>query len=162
MKRFLMCFAVAFLVLAGHAASAKPAPRTLAEMIDVGKYFLQEKSIDDTHLRVVAKRFTDARVTAVAFKEELTTQEVLSEIDRRGFRPARVEELLAYGMRHFKEYNGKLLVAMGSPIKMRDGRRAYPCVTISGDQKYLDTCSDWSIGRWESEDDGAYYLVIPK
>jgi len=83
----------------------------------------------------------------------LSTKEVFEAIDKAGYRPATLEELLAFGQQNWKpeadpemltdeegllqHVNASQLYALGSPFTRSDGHRGVPCLGWDGGRRVL-------------------------
>ena len=90
--------------------------RSLEEMIAAGKYSTVSALIDSAHFSpsTEVKGKWNIVPKVVYFGEEMTTEDVLDELNRLGLQPAKIEALLAFGEKFAEEYVGNLLVALGS------------------------------------------------
>jgi hypothetical protein len=78
------------------------------------------------------------------FGEYLTTEEVVSKLDKEGYQPANLAELLTY-----KEWNGKdFVVALGSVWQNRSGGPGVVCLWSVVGRRGLDL--RWTGYRWYS------------
>ena len=131
-----------FLVLCGQATiekkvvdSSRPVftlvvdyGQPLAKMIEAGRY-------DSVHPAVTAKHFPIAgqgqRETAVEifhFNRVMSSDQVIAELDRVGYRPAQIEELLAIGAKKPELQRQFPIIALGSRWRDSYGYRHIPCL----------------------------------
>jgi hypothetical protein len=86
------------------------------------------------------------------------TDEVLAEMDHRGLRPARIEELLALGAKFPEEQKKFAIVALGSCRGKPDISSKFACLCGDGEGKrFLFLHS--GCGGWDQEE---RFLAVPK
>lgn len=126
------------------------APKTLTDMIVAGRYDLVEgQIIDEKYFPVNADRFTTKGLETIRFSHDVRgIEKILVEIDQRGFRPATVEELLAFGAENlapatYEDYSKKLyqgtVIALGTSCE-RFGARYSPFFTNKMIERRLALC----------------------
>jgi len=77
-------------------------------------------------------------VKLLCFRGLLTTEKILSKIDKKGYRPAEVFELLAFGAQHPELQRKFTIVALGTSAHQH--RHSYtPCLTGSTTIRRLET-----------------------
>ena len=113
MKRMLF-LAITSLVFAGSARADRPDVRTLADMIAAGHYGYVDELITARHFPVRPERFTTKNLQVIHYGAKLTSQDVLTDLECRGLRPAVIEELLAYAAEHPEAQKDHTIVAPGS------------------------------------------------
>jgi hypothetical protein len=101
---------------------------TPEQMIAAGRYDSVDGVITSAHFPVQGEGKVEREFVLVHFNEVMTTDEVLSELDRRGLRPAKIEELLALGATRPDLQREFLLEALGSSFKDDIGVHSYPCL----------------------------------
>jgi len=87
---------------------------TLEEMIAAGRYDTRNNNISAEHFPVQGTGKVDVELHLVHLGRDASTDAVLAELDRRGLRPARIEELLALGAKHPNLQKEFPIVALGS------------------------------------------------
>ena len=127
----------------------------------------------------VAKVFDSGDIIAKKKREDqnhpdsLTSKEVFEAIDEAGYRPATLEELLAYGKQCWKpdadpksltdeekllqRVNAPYIYALGSPFASSGGNRHVPYLGWNGGKRKLG--GDWLGNDWSS---GNRFLVLRK
>jgi len=95
---------------------------SLEAMIKAGHYDVIETDI-------TAKRFPLSGIGQVAFEPKLfhfnrniSSKDVIKEMEKQGFRPATIEDLLAYGAALPEEQRKFSIVALGSVTKINGDR----------------------------------------
>jgi hypothetical protein len=74
--------------------------RTLAEMIKAGNYKCANDDINATNFPVSGSGMVEREVVIFHFKKMTSLDEVITEMDNAGYRPAKIDELLALGEAH--------------------------------------------------------------
>lgn len=100
--------------------------RTLAEMVEVGKYDFVNDDITAEHFAVEGEGKHKVAVTLFHFNRYIESDEVIAEMDRQGFRPDNIEELLALGEQHPELQRMFLIVGLGSVWLNSNGKRNVP------------------------------------
>ena len=139
-------------IKAGGSREKQTSKESLSEakVFDIGDAIQKKKQADPRH------------------PDYLTTKEVFEAIDEAGYRPATIEDLLAYGRDHWKpdadpitltdeekllqRVNAPYIHALGSPFTLSGGSRYVPDLIWYGDGRRLDAYDlvyDWrSDGRF--------------
>ncbi len=133
--------------------------RTLADMITAGGYGWVDSDITEKHFPVKPERFTTSGLEIIHFNKWMTTAQVEAELDKRGIRPATIEELLAYGAENPEEQRKHFIIALGSSWVLPDGGRDVPYLFEDGDGRKLNLLWDRPGYRWRG---GALFLVVRK
>ena len=95
----------------------------LETMIEAGKYGMVDEEVTSKNFPVEGEDPVDEEVVIVQLDRKATTKEVEAELDKRGLRPARIEELLALGAAHHDLQRQYPIVALGSRCVLRGGER---------------------------------------
>ncbi len=118
---------------------------TLDQMIAAGSY-------DWTNSDITAKRFLLSGTGKVAFEpkifhfdRDISSENAIKEMEKDGFRPAKIEELLAYGAILPDEQRKHPIIALGSVAEI-GGFRFVPCLGSFGSERDLDLY--WWSGGW--------------
>lgn len=118
---------------------------TLDQMIAAGSY-------DWTNSDITAKRFLLSGTGKVAFEpkifhfdRDISSENAIKEMEKDGFRPAKIEELLAYGAILPDEQRKHPIIALGSVAEV-GGVRHVPCLDSYDSERDLDL--DWWGGAW--------------
>lgn len=114
--------------------------RTLQKMISAGNY-------DWTNSNIIAKNFpispemTGKKVEVSAnifhFNKEISSEDAISEMDKAGYRPATLAELLALGEAQPELQRQFPIIALGSVWHRAAGRRYVPCLGVVGVKRGL-------------------------
>lgn len=122
---------------------------SLEQMIAAGKY-------DWSYSEITAKRFPLKGIGKVElepklfyFGREMSSDDVIAEMDKEGFRPCTIEELLAIGEQHPELQRKFPLVALGSVSEI-NGDRDVAYLHSDGSGRYPNLV--WFDGGWDDFD----------
>ncbi len=125
---------------------------TLEQMIAAGNYDWKN---DD----ITAKRFPLSGTGKVGFEPKLfhfdrdiSSENAIKEMEKDGFRPAKIEELLAYGAALPEEQRKYPIVALGSVAEI-GGDRSVACLSRRGSERFL-------LLHWFDDDWSRYYRFL--
>lgn len=129
--------------------------KSLNEMIEAGDYsWISEIN---QHFTVSGKGHAKIVVELLYFDDSITTSEIHAEMDNRGLRPAKIEELLALGAWLPKEQIKFPIIAIGSVWESpNSGNSAAPYLSKSG--CLLDVF--WFVGEWDCCEWNNTYLFL--
>jgi hypothetical protein len=96
--------------------------RSRSEMVAAGNYDYVHHDITEKNFPV-AKGETEVKAVLVRLDRVTSEEEALAEMERRGLRPATMDELNAFGEQHPKRKRGYSIVALGSVLGRRRGDR---------------------------------------
>jgi hypothetical protein len=123
--------------------------------IAAGKYDRVNDNITPANFPQACKT-GDVEVTLVTIERDMTTEEVVAELSKRGFRPATLPELLALGAAQpdlKQQFN--FMVALGSRWLNSDSDVSVPILVWNGSYRNLDLywvvnprCCRWVSGVW--------------
>ena len=120
--------------------------RSLAEMIAAGKYDWSNSGITADHFPVKGEGVSEVELTLVHFNRFMSTDAVLKELAKTGFRPAKIEELLALGEKYHDLQREFPIVALGSVWRdPGDDRR---CACLWGGDSRRSLSLDWLGDGW--------------
>ena len=131
--------------------------KRLSAMIKAGKY-------DWVNSDITEKNFPPTREEGVQpvtlelihFDRAISSEDALAELDTMGFRPANLEELLAFGAKYSEEQRKYPIVALGS-VWRRLGDRYVPILWDDSNGRRLRL--RWFAGAWYS---GYRFLAVRK
>lgn len=95
----------------------------LADMIAVGKYDWTNSDITTKHFSVRGEGKAEVEIQLVHFDRVMESDDVIRELDKQGLRPAKIEELLAFGANYPEVQREFPVVALGSVWRDSDGYR---------------------------------------
>jgi len=120
--------------------------KSVEEMVKLGRYDWSSNNITSEHFPTKRIGKTEIVVDLVHFNRRIGTDEALKELDRMGYRPAELYELLAFGEKYPEIQRGFPVIALGSVWRSSGGNRYVPCLGGSGFRRYLDL--HWIEGGW--------------
>jgi hypothetical protein len=129
----------------------------LPAAIAAGKYDYVDGDIISANFPEVSCKPGKVEVTLVTFDRDMTTEEVVAELLKRGLRPATLLELLALGAAQPELQNQLIIVALGSGWRSPDGNVYVPVLGEIWYKRDLDLYWNDSGGRWDS--DGSFLAV---
>lgn len=110
---------------------------SLADMIAVGRYDWTNSDITAENFPVSGEGQKEVEVELVHLNRDASTEEVLEELERRGLRPAKIEELLALGAKYPELQKEFPIIAFGSVWRDPDGGRYVPFLHWGDDERDL-------------------------
>ena len=122
---------------------------SLAQMIEAGKYYWVNDDITAEHFPVKGES-KQVEITLLHFDRYISSDEAVKEIDKMGYRPATLPELLALGASQPELQRQFPIVALGSVWQGRYGDRYVPYLWDDGSGRYLDL--DWFDDGWNPGD----------
>ena len=131
--------------------------QTLKQMISAGKYDWVNGDITQDHFPIKGNGKKEEEVVLFHFDKVMTSEQAITEMDKTGFRPATIEELLALGAQQPELQKQFPIVALGSVWRRPSGSRDVPCLSWIGRQRRLDL--DWFEGAW---DGGCRFAAVCK
>jgi len=119
--------------------------QSLRAMIAAGRYDWANSDITEKHFSVKPGP-AEIVIELVHFDHVMSSDGALSELDRKGLRPATLPELLAFGAKYKERQREFPIVALGSVWRSWSDDRLVP---------YLSSCAGgrdlglgWLAGRW--------------
>jgi len=114
---------------------------TLEQMIVAGKYDWKDINIMEKHFPLPAELF--GKKTTVSgklfhFNRNISTVDAMAGIDKAGYRPATLPEILALGAKHPELQHQFLIIALGSVWRSSLGRYGVPCLGVGGNGRRLN------------------------
>ena len=120
--------------------------RTIEDGVKAGKYDWANSDITTNHFPSKETGTKEVSIELIHFGQDKTTDEVLSELDKKGLRPATLKELLALGEKHPDLQREFLIVAFGSVWQDADDRY---CAYLDGGGSERGLDLGWVDGRWD-------------
>lgn len=106
--------------------------RSLVKMIKAGKYNSVNDNITAEHFPVKGEGKQEKIITLFHFNRVMTSDEIKAEMDKQGFCPAEIEDLLGLG-ENYPELQKKLsIVALGSVWQHPDSNHGVSCLGLGG------------------------------
>jgi len=122
--------------------------RSLAEMIQSGKYEWVKPDITDKHFPIQGQGQVELDIELVHYGKFMQSDEIIQDLDNRGLRPATLPELLAFGVKYPEKQREFPIVALGSLWRAWDGFHYVAYLYDSGSGRGLDR-GIWAAG-WGS------------
>lgn len=120
----------------------------LQEAIDAGNYQGVHSAITSQNFPPTRSGQAELEINLFRYKRRMTSEEVLSELDKEGFRPAELPEFLAFGAKYPELQRQFSIVGLGSVWQDRKGYRNVPCLYEASEGRYLDL--HWWDDGWYS------------
>jgi len=121
--------------------------RSIEDGIKAGRYDWVDSDITSRNFPTKRKGTAEVAVELVCFNRcVFSTKKVLRELDRMGYRPAELHELLAFGEKYPEVHREFPVVALGSVWRGRLGCRNVPCLDGISSWRGLDL--RWFVGGW--------------
>lgn len=130
---------------------------SLEGMIRAGGYDWINNDIISDHFPIEGNGTKSVTVELLHFNRMITNDEVLSEMKKRGLRPAKIEELLALGSKYPDPQRQFPIIAFGSVWRDPDGYRYVPELWGLASERRLRL--SWLGRRWLA---GARFLAVRK
>jgi hypothetical protein len=121
---------------------------SVEEAIEAGHYQAVNASI--TSRNFPSKRHGKAQleIILVRFDARMTSENVLSELEKEGLRPAELPEFLAFGAEYPEIQRKFSVIGLGSECRDERGYRSVPCLYEASEGRYLDL--HWWDDGWYS------------
>lgn len=88
--------------------------QSLEKMIEAGQYARVNSDINSTAFPIKRGKTVEVETQLVGFDKTMSSEAVLTELDRMGLRAANIMELLAFGAKYPEEQKKNPVVALGS------------------------------------------------
>lgn len=125
--------------------------RTLQEMINAGNYAWANSDITEKNFPISPK-MTGKKVEVSAklfhFNREISSEDAISEMDKAGYRPATLAEMLALGEAQPDLQRQFPIIALSSVWRNANGGRYVPCLGGDDYERKLDLY--WFGGGWSA------------
>lgn len=93
----------------------------LKQAIEKGKYDLVEEIFSQENFPIERKGRGEIEMEFIHFNRFTTTKEVFEKLDRIGYRPVNIMELLAFGEKYSEVQREFTIVALGSACETKKG-----------------------------------------
>lgn len=120
--------------------------KTLEAMIAAGRYDWVDSGITPERFPIQGEGKAERELVLVHLDKEVSTDEAQAELDRRGLRPAKIEELLALGAAQPELQREFPIVALGSDFVNSDGFRGFVYLGWGGGGR--DLYLHWDDDDW--------------
>jgi hypothetical protein len=116
--------------------------------IAAGKYDWKNDDITSKNFPSKRTGTTHIEIILVKFDKDMTSEDVLRELDKQGLRAAELPELLAFGEKYPDVQREFPVVALGSVWQSSFGIRFVPYLSRNGGKRDLSLV--WFDSRWNS------------
>lgn len=126
--------------------------RSLAEMVNVGQYDWVNANINKKNFPIVGEGEHKVSVTLFHFNRYIESEEVVTEMEKEGYRHAKIEELLALGETRPDLQREFPIIALGSSWSIwwnPRGGRFIPALWVCAGGRYLRLA--WFEDEWSSD-----------
>ena len=110
---------------------------SIAELVKAGKFDWVNDDINDQNFSSTEIGERELDTAMFYFGRNMSSQAVGAEMDKVGYRPATMKELLAYGIKNPDEQRKYPIVALGSVAELR-GHRRVGCLCSDGSKRGAD------------------------
>ena len=119
---------------------------SVEDAVKLGRYDWANSDITSRNFPTKRTGKADLTIKFMQFNRAISTEDALRELDRMGYRPAELHEILAFGEKYPDVQREFPIVALGSVWQGRDGGRGVPCLSRSGSGRVLHL--DWIGDDW--------------
>ncbi|HEY4715179.1 MAG TPA: hypothetical protein VIH31_01605 [Candidatus Paceibacterota bacterium] len=120
--------------------------KILEQLIADGKYDWKNPDIKEKNFPIKDKTKRMATIELFHFGFDISSESAVKAMEKEGFRPATIEELLALGAKHPELQKEFPIIALGSVWKNFDGYRGVPELYWDDSERDL-RLNDWA-GGW--------------
>ena len=131
--------------------------RSVEDGIKAGNYDWKNNDITSKHFPSQETGSREVVIELFHFGKDMSTDEVLAELDKQGYRPATLKELLPLGEKYPNLQREFPIIALGSVWRDSNGNRFCPYLGRDGSERNLDL--RWVGRRWG---DGCRFAVVRK
>ena len=131
--------------------------RPFSDMISDGRFDWTNSDITAKNFSITNRPNGEVEMKLFHFNRIITPDQAIQEMDKEGYRPAELPELLAYAKANPDEQRKYPIVGLGSVWRNFSGDRYVPCLYGVGDGRGLGL--GWYCGVWHS---GCRFLAVRK
>lgn len=99
---------------------------TLDEMLAKAKFNHVSHLITPENFPVTPPGASHNKAKLFHFKQELYPEEAIRRMNKKGYEPAKIQHLIAFGIDFPEEQNRSNILALGSVLEHEDGYKEYP------------------------------------
>jgi hypothetical protein len=121
---------------------------SVEDSVEAGEYQAVNASITSENFPSTRKGQAELEIILVRYDLRMTSESVLSELNKEGLRAAELPEFLAFGAKYPEVQRRFSIVGLGSECKDRRGYRSVPCLYEASEGRYLDL--HWWDDGWYS------------
>ena len=130
---------------------------TTEQMVAAGKYGEIFDNINFKNFSVKGKGRIKRQLELLFYDKSMRADAILADMDASGFRPATIEELLAFGIKYPKLQRVFPIVALGSVYQCRNGEIGVVCLDNNRYKRTLQLT--WVACDWDKH---YRYLAVRK
>lgn len=121
-------------------------PSTIKELVAAGAFDWKNDDITDKHFPQEKVGAEDVEIELVHLDRDISTDDALAELDKRGLRPANPAELLAFGATFPEVQREFPVIALGQYWRHPDGDRGVVYLVRSGSKRRASL--GWADDGW--------------
>lgn len=121
---------------------------SVESLVVYGKYKWKNDDITTNNFPTIRKGETDIILELVYFNEVLTSDEALKELDKLGYRPAEIQEILTFGEKYPDIQRYLPVIALGSVWRDLSGNRFIPYLHRDDDNERFLDLYHFNNDRW--------------
>ncbi len=127
--------------------------RSIEEGINAGSYDEVNSAISSKNLPIGQKGQCEVTVELIRFLEPVTTGEVLRELWKQRYRPANIQELLAFGEKYPESQLRAPVIALGSTFPSDPVNKPYQAPVLTKSGSSLRVCTMfWADEEWTPDE----------
>lgn len=123
--------------------------RSVKDAIKAGNYDWKNDDITSKNFPSQETGTREATVELFHYGKDMSTDEVLADLDKQGYRAATLKELLALGEKHPDLQREFPIIGLGSVWQGSDGNRCCPCLSWGVSERSLGL--RWIDSRWRDD-----------
>src|SRR3989344_5105193 len=116
--------------------------KNVEDGVEAGRYHWANPNITSEHFPTKRNGRTEVRVKLIHFNRSVSADEALRKLDRMGYRPVELHELLVFGEKYPEIQRRFPVVGLGSIWRDRNDNRYIPCLCGDSSRRYLNLISD--------------------
>lgn len=120
--------------------------RSVEDGVKAGNYDWKNDDITSKNFLSQKSGTKEAMVELFHYGKDMSTDKVLADLDKQGYRPTTLKELLALGEKHPDLQREFPIIGLGSVWQYSNGYRYCPYLYWDGSERYLDLY--WVGNRW--------------
>lgn len=137
-RKFLGLLSVVYQLIVDYTMS-------LSGMVAAGKYDWVNENITDANFPKTTNNTVSVDVELLHFGRNISSEIALSEMKKKGFRPATIWELLDFGAKYPEIQKQFPVIALGSFCVLNDNRHV-PFLSWNSSERHLNL--DWFDSGW--------------
>ena len=110
---------------------------SVEKAVKAGKYYWKDDDITDKNFPPKRSGSAEIDIQLVNFNKNMSSEDVLKELDKMGLRPAELPELLVLGTKYPNEQKRYPIIALGSVWRDLDGDCYVPFLFGGGSEREL-------------------------